>query len=364
MALSGIPQSPMSSANLAEALAHLRSHPELRGVMIRSLVGGEDSLQRLGPLNVREKLTGPVVDAMHVHGEIVIKTIASGLTFECGYTSKIIRDFVMSAEASPDHVYEPQNTRLMIALGAQARHVLIGGAFIGDHALPVAHAMSGQGTVHAFEVSPVNIDFLRRNIARNHITNVDVNEIALWSDADERIGLRGEDSHASPHRIDVGDNGDSLPATTITRYAAERGITTIDLILLDIEGGEIEALKGADAFLSQPAATAPTVIFEVHASYVDWSRGLAKAEIVDFMIGHGYAVYALRDYNSNVDMTGFPIELVDIADIYLEGPPHGFNMVAFKDTSLIARHGIKVRKGVSPKLLKHGDPAFHAPIKD
>jgi FkbM family methyltransferase len=354
----------MSSGGLGEAFAHLQAHPDQRQAVIRALIASEDDLLRLSGLNVREKLTGPMVDAMHAHGETIIKAIAGGLTFECGYTSKIIRDFVMAADELPDHVYEPQNTRLMVMLGAGAENVVIGGAFIGDHTLPTARAMGDKGAVHAFEVSPGNIGFLRRNLARNAIANVRVNEVALWSDENERIGLRGEDSHASPYRIPIGDAGDSLPATTINLYGRQNGLARIGVILLDIEGGEIEALKGASSYLAQPAATAPTVVFEVHASYVDWSNGLANADIVRMMKGHGYEVYALRDYNSNVDMAGYPVEFVDLSDIYLKGPPHGFNMVAVKDAGLIARHGIKVRRGVSPKLLKHGDPAFHAPIND
>ncbi len=361
MTTTGLPQSPMSSANLAEALAYLRANPAKRAAVIRALVSSEAELQQASTLNVREKLTGPFVDAMFTHGETVTKAIKSGLVYECGYTSKIIRDFVMAGD-EPSHVYEPQNTRLMVQLACDASHVVIGGAFIGDHALPVAKAMPAGGAVHAFEVSPINIGYLRRNAARNGIGNVTINEVALWSDDAARIGIRGEDSHASPFRLEF-DDGTGVPATTIDRYAAFHGIASVDVILLDIEGGEIHALKGASSLLSQPASTAPTVVFEVHASYVDWSRGLANADIVRHLSEHGYSVFALRDYNNNIDMAEFPIELVDLADIYLEGPPHGFNMVAVKDLDLISRHGWKVRKGVSPKLLKHGDPAFHAPIR-
>ncbi len=359
--LAGIPQSPMSSANLVEALEYLRANPARRDAVIRALVGSEPELQHNSTLNVREKLTGPFVDAMFTHGETVTKAIRGGLIYECGYTSKIIRDFVMAGD-EPSHVYEPQNTRLMIELGRDARHVIIGGAFIGDHALPVAKAMRAGAMVHAFEVSPVNIGYLRKNAERNSIGNIIINEIALWSDDAARIGIRGEDSHASPFRLEF-DDGTGVPATTIDRYVAANSIAAVDLILLDIEGGEIEALRGASSLLSQPSAKAPTVIFEVHRSYVDWSDGLKNATIVRHLSDHGYSVYALRDYNSNIDMADFPIELVDLTDIYLEGPPHGFNMVAIKNTDLIRQHGWQVRTGVSPKLLKHGDPAFHAPIK-
>ena len=364
MAPSRQPNSPMSSASLTEALGLLHDNPQMREAFVRALVGLEPSLQAGSRLNVREKITGPFVDAIYQHGETVEKTISSGLTFACGYTSKIIRDFVMSADPVPDHVYEPMNTRLMTDLAGSAKHVVIGGAFIGDHAIPVARAMGQGGTVHAFEVSPVNIGLLRRNCEANGITNIAVNECALWSGNTARIALKGEDSHASPYEIDPASSEEGIPATSISTYATEKGIAAVDVILLDIEGGEIEALKGARSLLSQPPATAPTVVFEVHASYVDWSNGLDQAEVVRFLTDFGYSAFALRDYNSNEHMADYPVELVDIADIYLEGPPHGFNMVAIKNPTLIGDRGYRVRRGVSPKLLKHGDPAFHAPMKD
>ena len=63
--------------------------------------------------------------------------------------------------------------------------------------------------------------------------------------------------------------------------------------MLDIEGGEIEALKGARRFLSAPAQEAPEIIFEIHRSYVDWSEGLAKTPICSLLIERGYEPMAI-----------------------------------------------------------------------
>ena len=69
----------------------------------------------------------------------------------------------------------------------------------------------------------------------------------------------------------------------------------------------------------------------------------------------------MRDFNSNVDMRGKPVELIPAAEVYLEGPPHGFNMVAVKDPSRFDGAGYKIVRQVSPKLLRHKDPALHHP---
>ena len=49
-------------------------------------------------------------------------------------------------------------------------------------------------------------------------------------------------------------------------------------------------------------------------------------------------------------------------DIYLEGPPHGFNMVAVKDPAIFSGPDYRIVEGVSPKYLRHKDPALHHPV--
>jgi hypothetical protein len=48
--------------------------------------------------------------------------------------------------------------------------------------------------------------------------------------------------------------------------------------------------------------------------------------------------------------------------VYLEGPPHGFNMLATKDRDLVGRLGLRIVENVSPKLLLDKDPALHHPL--
>ena len=61
----------MSSASLNESLSHLRANPQMRHDFIRALVALEPALQKGSRLNIREKITGPFVDALYQHGEIL-----------------------------------------------------------------------------------------------------------------------------------------------------------------------------------------------------------------------------------------------------------------------------------------------------
>jgi hypothetical protein len=120
----------------------------------------------------------------------------------------------------------------------------------------------------------------------------------------------------------------------------------------------------AERFLTQPAESAPSIVFEVHALYVDWADGLASMPIVRLLEERGYSTCCVRDYQSNVVMRGEPIELIPRERAVLAGPPHGFNMLAVKDAALVSGDEFRVRVDVSPKLLRHRDPALHQPIHD
>ena len=130
--------------------------------------------------------------------------------------------------------------------------------------------------------------------------------------------------------------------------------------MLDIEGAELPALEGAARQLG--AAEAPVVVFEVHRNFVDWSNGLENADIIRVLSSLGYSMFAVRDIQSNYAMGDKPVELIPTEHVYLEGPPHGFNMVAVGDPAVFDSRFFRICRGVSPKLLPHKDPALHHPI--
>jgi FkbM family methyltransferase len=312
--------------------------------------------------DVRETITGPIVDALHAPGMVLRKSLADGTLFEFAYRSKIARDFVLSPDPKPDHVWEPQTTRLLVHLARGARNAVIGGGYIGDHAVLVARAMRARdGVCHAFKPNKESAQLMRRNAANNGVTNLQVSELGLWNQDDARLVLVGDDSHAHP--VVGTDAKDGFAAVKLDSYGKANKLKSLDLLMLDIEGGEQAALEGAAGFLARPKGEAPAVVFEIHRSYVDWSKGLEKTAIVRLMTGAGYKVFAIRDFQSNVPMAGCLIELLPPETVYLEGPPHGFNMLAVKDEAQLDPARFRFCKDKSPKLLLHKDPKLHHPTE-
>jgi FkbM family methyltransferase len=355
------PNAPTSYGGLDSFARFTRHDAVRRRMLLDTLLAAEPALQAGTEANVREEVIGPLVDLMHTPGERITRDLANGMRFTLAYTSKIARDFVLAPGPRPQVVWEPQTTKAALALSRGRQSVVVGGAYVGDQAILIAHGLAPGGACHCFELDADNIALLAENAQVNGVDNIHVHRLALWSVDDARINLTGEDSHATPSEAASGDAGTFL-SRTIDTLAREHGLATIDLILLDIEGGEDAALAGASHFLAQPAATAPAVIFEIHSAYVDWSDGLARTPVVARLLSAGYEVFGLRDYQGNENMDGLPVELVDHASAVISGPRHGFNMLAVKDRSRLDPAVFRFVSGVSPKLLKHRDPALHQPL--
>jgi FkbM family methyltransferase len=351
----------MTEQKAVQALSRIAGHDDWRAAFIRQLVAFEGQIQAPG-VDVREELTGPLVDALFDDDQVVRKTLSSGVTFEFLYRSKIARDFVMSTPEAPDHAWEPQTSRILVDLSRRAQQVVIGGAYFGDHAVLIAREVAKRGgTVHAFEPNGQQREMLTRNAELNGLTNIRPRPEGLWHDSTTNLKLVGYDSFASAEAAEEGAD-DAFRTVTIADYLAATDVDRLDLIVLDIEGAELGALRGAEPFLSQPAGQAPDILFEVHRHYVDWTNGLLDTDIARLLTGHGYTLFALRDFNSNYDLAGKPVELIPADAIHLDGPPHGFNMVAVKDASVFDGPGYAIVRDVSPKYLRHKDPALHHPV--
>jgi FkbM family methyltransferase len=343
---------------LSRHLGEVGKDDATRAEILQALSAWEKRHQPEG-VDVRETITGPIADALHAHVPSVTRSLTSGLVFTRPYRSKIAREFAM-ADSPLHHVWEPQTLRLLLALAVGAKTVVFGGAYAGDQAVPVAHSIVGAGgRVHCFEVNPIQLEALRLNARQNGLTNVHVNAMGLW-DRPGHIELVGDDSHASPQWVTQA-TAHSFPVTSIATWAPAHGVETVDLIMLDIEGGELHALEGARRFLEDAPGRAPDCVFEIHSSYVDWSRGLANTPPVKLLLDRGYEVFALRDYQANVQMKPGPIELVPLEGCYLEGPAHGFNLFATKRPGRVKQLGAVLRPGLSPKLLRHRLSALHQP---
>lgn len=346
----------LNCQKLKQALALLGRDAQLRKQMIEWLKEAEKVIDYTG--SVRDDVTGPIVDALHTDDDQYEKTLNDGTRFELLYRTKIARDFLLSQRQHPSHVWEPQTTRLLQHLAAHTQgDVLIGGAYFGDHAILLGRQLKDSGRkVHCFEPSQEQSGMLARNAQINALDNMLINRQGLWDISSQRLRLDGFDSFAKA--VLASDTEEGFETVQIDDYCAAQQ-RKLGIIMLDIEGAEYRALLGATTVLREDC---PAVVFEVHRDYVDWSNGLPNASICALLAAAGYQLFAIRDFHNNQEMGDLCIELIPADAVYLEGPAHGFNMLAILDTKLITGPLFKQVNNVSPKLLLHKDPELHHPI--
>lgn len=121
----------------------------------------------------------------------------------------------------------------------EGESVLDAGANIGTWAVLASRLVGDMGWVVAVEPDATNYRKLLRNLQLNGIANVHPVRRALWSVEGRVVRLEGEGC-----MVRVGDGGSQEVITdTIDSLAKSQG--GFDVIKMDIEGAEVEALRGA-----------------------------------------------------------------------------------------------------------------------
>ena len=157
----------MNTQKLTEALSQIAARPKWREAFIQHIQALEKVIATPG-VDLREDVTGPLVDALFDDDQVIRKQLADGTQFDFLYRSKIARDFIMSEPSLPDHAWEPHTSRLLVYLARGGKQAVIGGAYFGDHAVLMAKELAKSGgVVHAFEPNPDQRKMLTHNAELN-----------------------------------------------------------------------------------------------------------------------------------------------------------------------------------------------------
>ena len=210
-----------TSAELFQSLKAIGRNADLRRRWVVELQNVERVMATPG-VSVRDEITAPIIDALFADVGILRKTLANGVIFDFHYRSKIAREFVMSEPEIPDHVWEPQTTKLLLHLARGVSEVLVGGAYFGDHTVLIANQLRDRGRVHAFEPNADQNAMLAHNAEINGLTNVVAQRLGLWSESSRRLRLVGDDALAHPE-VDS-QSADSFETITVDDYLSRQCI--------------------------------------------------------------------------------------------------------------------------------------------
>lgn len=170
------------------------------------------------------------------------------------------------------------------------------GAQIGYLTLAMSTASGGQIRVVSFEPESHNAERLRSNIALNPGVDVTIVEKAA-SNVEGVLRLYLSHDHNSgthstiPNGVNVSNEYIEIPSTTLDAYIAEHSISELKLVKIDVEGGELEVIRGAEKMLRN---LRPIIIMELSDS-LQAARGFTTVEFKNLMLTHQYQSYTIRD---------------------------------------------------------------------
>lgn len=155
--------------------------------------------------------------------------------------------------ALPEGNYDdPVLTGLLPYIGDKAVSIDVG-ANIGLYSLALSVLAPG-GKVYAFEPSPDAFGNLQKNLAQNKVTNVKVSQLALGDSTDSVRFHEIPFFTAGSFTVDdscfltsemLGSTYFEAPCTTLDEFVKSEGIDHLDLIKVDVEGGEMSVIEGA-----------------------------------------------------------------------------------------------------------------------
>ena len=216
---------------------------------------------------------------------------------------------------------QPDIQFLVTMLCPQSGVVLDVGANVGCVTLPMAGAVGEAGTVIAFEPSPVyprllrNLDLnpaIRGRVIPERLALGQVNEVAEWR---ENLRNRGNGtllpSQETKQLQDVLGEGVKVKTVTLDSYVAERGLSRIDMLKVDVEGMEYEVLTGGRETLRR---WHPSIVFETIMAVEDIRGRPVIEETTKFLVAFGYKLFSVNDHGllSEVAYPNLPHDTVAI----------------------------------------------------
>jgi FkbM family methyltransferase len=141
----------------------------------------------------------------------------------------------------------PQIQLLSSLVGASSR-LIFAGAHIGALLIPIVRAARTRAVI-AYEPSPRNYQLLTMNLALNDIHDIVVRNTAL-GESPGRIRFTENRINTGNSRVDSSGGGLDVPLDSLDCSVPPEW-ESIDLIVMDIEGSEVAAMRGAQAVLAR-----------------------------------------------------------------------------------------------------------------
>lgn len=177
---------------------------------------------------------------------------------------------------------------LILALVPACGTLLDLGANVGSISMPVA--VTGRHVL-SVEADPVNVSLLQTSAVINDVSD---RMHVIATAAGGHVGEASFMPHGAHGQIlDAPVNGAiRVPLTTVDALVASENIDRVDLVKVDVEGAEMDVLRGMRRLVEHPRA--PYLLVEC-CPHTLAEYGQTTADLVALLEAYGYVVYNVED---------------------------------------------------------------------
>lgn len=230
---------------------------------------------------------------MRIAMTVLDRTVEYDMTYDPGFYADDMMASMLALHGGGS--CEPEVAHLMFRVLREGDLAVDAGANVGFFTVLMARLVGRDGRVVAFEPAAVNLEKLRRNLALNGVTNVEVRPTALWDSDGEMPFWYGHDTGACSLAQYHEAAGSVLVRTEMLDACLD---ATPRLIKLDVEGAEERALRGGERWLSWVRARqVPYVTCEMNEDALS-AMGASKESVRALMRWLGYQMFVLHDDGS------------------------------------------------------------------
>jgi FkbM family methyltransferase len=215
-----------------------------------------------------------------------VQKMRTGFTLELDLTDR------MQSVIYLMRCHEPETEVVFKEIAKTTNTFIDVGANIGYFSFLVKQ-MSPQAQIHSFEPLPKNIESYKKNRELNSFSDMHLYESCVadrMGETEFLIPPLGESGWGRmAHRELFSGQKIKRDVITLDQFCAEKKITKVDLMKIDVEGYEMKVLQGAKQLIEK---SRPKICIEINEPcLVD--TGTSGAEIFSYLQERAYQMYAL-----------------------------------------------------------------------
>ncbi|MET1080193.1 MAG: FkbM family methyltransferase [Pseudomonas sp.] len=168
--------------------------------------------------------------------------------------------------------------------------VVDAGAYLGTHTRAFSERVGSDGLVYGFEPNPSSFSVLQHNARMAPLGNIQLFNLGIGA-MSQSCALQVDDSLLNRASATMAGSAGASVATVPVRALDDIGIARVNLIKVDVEGMELQLLRGAECTITREQ---PVIFLEVNS--LAGSLGL-----LPWAEQHGYLVYGVNVAAFNPD---------------------------------------------------------------